>query len=76
MKINRVRSPAKLGDAVPVFLARGLARVLGLQAVEPAALIISVENLAANQCLDPGGEIVTGGNDTSSAAALEWFTSV
>ena len=40
VKIDRVRSPTQLGDAVPVLLAVGLARVLGLQAVEPAALIL------------------------------------
>ena len=30
VKINRVRSPAQLADAVPVLLPLGLARVLGL----------------------------------------------
>src|SRR6266481_5386140 len=70
MKINRIRSPAKLGDAVPVLLAMGFARVLGLQAAEPAPLIIRVENPAANQCLDPSGEIVPGGNDTSSGRGV------
>src|SRR5216683_6517455 len=63
VKIHRVRSPAQLADAVPVLLAVGLAWVLGLQAVEPAALICGVEHAAGNQCLDPGGKIVAGGDD-------------
>ena len=65
MKINRVRSPAKLADAVPVLLALGLARYLGLHAVEPLALIVAVEGLAADQRLDPCGAIVGGRDDTS-----------
>src|SRR5207248_4379473 len=64
VKIDRVRGPVQLGDAVPVLLAVGFARVLGLQAVEPAALIFSVEHAPPYQCLDPDGEIVGGGNDT------------
>ncbi len=55
VKINRVRSPANLADAVPVLLALGLARDLGLQAVEPLALIVDVEHFTADQCLDPCG---------------------
>ena len=63
MKINRVRTPAKLADAVPVLLALGLARHLGLHAVEPLALIVGAEHFAADQCLDPGSEIVRGRDD-------------
>ena len=63
VKIDPVRSPAQLGDAVPVLLAVGLARVFGLHAVEPLALIVGVEHPAADQCLDPGGEIVGGRDD-------------
>src|SRR4029434_8526155 len=44
-------------------LAVGHARVLGLQAVEPAALIRGIEHAASNQCLDPDGEIPGGGDD-------------
>ena len=44
VKINRVRSPAKFADAVPVLVALGLARILRLEAVEPAALIFGVEH--------------------------------
>lgn len=61
MKINRVRSPAKLADAVSIFLALGLARILRLEAVEPAALVGGVEHTARNQCVDPSGEIVRAG---------------
>src|SRR4029453_7443651 len=64
-KINRVRSPANLADAVPVLLALGLAWHLGLQAVEPLALIVGVEHLASDPRLDPGGEIVGGRDDAS-----------
>src|SRR5207247_10539463 len=63
VKIYRVRPPAQSLDAVPVLLAVGHARVLGLQAVEPAALICGVEDAPGNQCLDPDGEIVSGGDD-------------
>jgi hypothetical protein len=63
VKIHSIRPPTKLADAVPVLLAVGLARVIGLQAVEPAALIRGVEHAAGNQCLDPGGEIVGGRDD-------------
>src|SRR5204863_6362651 len=65
VKINRLRSPANLADAVPVLLALGLAWQLGLQAVEPLALILGVDDLAADQRLDPYGEIV-GGRDHAS----------
>src|SRR4029077_20556031 len=63
VKIYRVRPPAQSFDAVPVLLTVGHARVLGLQAVEPAALICGVEDAPGNQCLDPDGEIVSGGDD-------------
>src|SRR6266480_1847946 len=46
VKIEPVRSPAQLADAVPVLLAVGLARVHGPQAVKPAALIRGVEHAA------------------------------
>ena len=65
VKINRVRSPAKLADPVPVLLALRLARYLGLQAVEPLALIVGVEDLTADQRRDPCGAIVGGRDDTS-----------
>src|SRR4030095_17124061 len=42
VKIDRVRSPAELADAVRVLLAFWRARVLGFQAVEPAALTFGV----------------------------------
>src|SRR5947208_14432928 len=61
VKIYRVRPPAQSLDAVPVLLAVGHARVLGLQAVEPAALICDVEDGPGYQCPDPDGEIVSGG---------------
>ena len=63
MKIYRVRPPAQSFYAVPVLLAVGHARVLGLQAVEPAALICGIEDAPGNQCLDPDGEIAGGGDD-------------
>src|SRR5207253_3679229 len=65
VKIYRVRAPAQSRHAVPVLLAVGHARVLGLQAVEPAALICGIEDAPGNQCLDPDGEIAGGGEDTS-----------
>ena len=49
----------------PYLLALGLARHLGLQAVERLALIVGVEHLTADQCLDPCGEIVGGRDDAS-----------
>jgi hypothetical protein len=73
VKVHRVRSPVQFSDAVPVLLTDWLARVLGLRTVEPTALIRGVEHAAANQRLDPGGEIVGGGDDTPPAAAKEWF---
>jgi len=66
VKINRVRSAAKLADAVPVLLSLGLARHLGLHTVEPLALIVGVEHPATDQCLDPDGEIVGGRDNTPS----------
>src|SRR4029453_1277788 len=45
-------------------------RILGLEAVEPAALVGGVEHAARNQCLDPGGEIVGGGNDTAGCRGI------
>jgi hypothetical protein len=45
VKIDGVRTPANLDDAVPIPLALGLTLVLGLQAVEPAALICGVEQI-------------------------------
>ena len=65
MKINSVRPPADLGDAVPILLSFGLARVLELQAVEPAALIGGVENAARDKCVDPCSEIVGRRDDSS-----------
>jgi len=53
--------PQRLGNAVAVPLAVGPVRVLGAQAVEPAALILGVEHAAGNQRLDPRGEIIRGG---------------
>ena len=61
----RFGAPAQLGDAVAVPLALGLARVLGPRAVEPAALVLGVEHPAADQRLDPGGEVVGGGDDAA-----------
>jgi hypothetical protein len=61
VKINRVGSPAKLGDALPILLALGLARILRLEAVEPAALVGGVEHTGRNQCVDPSGEFVRAG---------------
>src|SRR5258705_13292094 len=63
VKISRVRRPGQSLDAVPVLLAVGRARVLGLQAVEPAALICGVEDAPGYQCLDPDGETVSVGDD-------------
>src|SRR6185437_16190843 len=63
VKIYRVRPPAQSLHAVPILLAVGHARVLGLQAVEPAALICGVKDASRNQCLDPDGEIAGGGDD-------------
>jgi hypothetical protein len=64
VKIYRVRAPAQSLHAIPVLLAVGHARVLGLQAVEPAALVRGVEDAPGNECLDPDGEIAGGGDDT------------
>jgi hypothetical protein len=64
VKIDGVRAPANLHDGVPIPLALGLTWVLGLQAVEPAALMFGVEHAAGNQGLDPGGKIAGGGNDS------------
>src|SRR5437762_12314376 len=66
VKIYRVRPPAQSLDAVPVLLAVGHARVLGLQAVEPAARICGVEDAPGYQCLDPDGENVSGADDAPS----------
>ncbi len=41
----------------------GLARIFELHAVEPLALIVGVEQPAADRRLDPGGEIVGGRDD-------------
>ncbi len=70
VEIQRVRSEAKLGDAVPVLLAVGHARVLGLQAVEPPVLIVRVEHPAANQCLHPGDEVIGGGDDAAGRRGI------
>src|SRR5262249_52541336 len=64
VKIYRVWPPMQSLYSVSVLLAVGHVQVLGLQAVEPAALIYSVEDAPGNQCLDPDGEIVRGGDDT------------
>ena len=63
VKIERVRSPMQLGDAVPVPLSIWLVRILKLHAVEPAALILGVEHSAGNQRPNPSGEIAGGRND-------------
>src|SRR5205823_9363154 len=70
VKIERVRSPAQLSNAVPVLLAVGLFRIFGLRAVEPPALSVGVEHSAADQCLDPRGEIVGGRDDAPGSRGV------
>src|SRR5688500_15338039 len=61
MEVDGVGSPAVSYDAVPVPPV-GVAGVLQLHAVEPNALVLGVEHSAADQCLHPGSEIVSGGD--------------
>jgi hypothetical protein len=46
VKIHAVRPKGDLGDPIPIFLAERFAWVLRLKAVEPLALMVSIEKLA------------------------------
>src|SRR6516164_2477723 len=57
VKIQIVEPKRHLSDPIPVFLAERLAWILRFRAVEPSALIVGIENFAADQLQHPGGEI-------------------
>src|SRR5262249_62127494 len=65
MKIQTVGPKRHLSNPIPVFLAERLAWILRFRAVEPSALMVGIENFAADQLPHPGGEIIGGGDDAT-----------
>lgn len=70
MKIQAVGPKRHLSDPIPVFLAERLAWILRFRAVEPLALIVGIENFAADQRPHPGGEIIGGGDDATGRQGI------
>jgi hypothetical protein len=65
MEIDLVRPEGDRGDAVSVVLAFRLAWVLWLGTIQPLALIVGIENLAADERAYPGREVVRGRDDAA-----------
>ena len=70
VKIHAVRPKGDLGDPIPIFLAERFAWVLRLKAVEPLALMVSIEKLATGQRAHPDGQIIRGGDDASGREGI------
>src|ERR1700720_2333226 len=70
VKIHAVRPKGDLGDPIPIFLAERFAWILRVKAVEPLALMVSIEKLAPGQRAHPDGQIIRGGDDASGREGI------